>query len=286
MTADRIKFTKMHALANDFMVVDGTTQTFQPTKSWIREAGDRHRGVGFDQLLVLEESRAEANVDFELTIYNSDGGIAEQCGNGTLCVARFVCEELSFPHQFVRFRTVGGEISATVQADGEWVKAELGIPSIVPADIPFLTKVSSLSYDLQINACSGTRDLTITPISMGNPHAVVFYEDLTADELPGIAADLQEEKRFPASVNVEFVEIVDRERLRLRVFERGAGETQACGTGACAAVTAARLSNLVDSEVHVEQAGGTAEIHWNGLGQPIALTGLTCRAFKGEIDIG
>ena len=286
MTVNRISFTKMHALANDFVLVDGTNQSFKPTADWIRETGDRHRGVGFDQLLVLEQSMSDDEVDFGLAIYNQDGGVAEQCGNGTLCAARYAIENLGVTARTVRFKTLGGEISATVQGDGVRVTAELGLPSVVPEDIPFLTRERGLSYELPVGDCSSEGMLEVVPVSMGNPHAVVFSRDLNSDDLTHLAETLQTEKRFPASVNVEFVESVDRSRIRLRVFERGAGETQACGTGACAAVTAAHLSNLVDSVVEVEQAGGTAEIQWQGSGQPITLTGSTCRVFDGEIDVG
>lgn len=284
MSQTRIHFAKMHALANDFMVVDGVKQRFDPSAEWIREVGHRHRGVGFDQLLVLESAELD-HVDFDLRIYNNDGSTAEQCGNGTLCAARFAVESLNAASRYLRFNTLAGEISATVQADGESVEASLCVPSIIPEDIPFLTDSRSLNYCLKVPQDTAYDEISFVPVSLGNPHAVVFTEDLNEVNLAATAELLQTDERFPASVNVEFARVIDRERIGLRVFERGAGETQACGTGACAAVTAANLCGYVDNQVQVEQTGGIATIQWQGFDAPILLSGTTCRVFEGEIQV-
>ncbi len=298
MTIQRVlHFTKMHALSNDFMVVDGHLwRQFNLDEAWIRAMGDRHQGVGFDQLLVLEVADDDS-VDFNLAIYNRDGRPAEQCGNGTLCVAFFAMsiglvrtelEALSRRSRTMSFRTLGGTIAATVleatSSAEATVRAELGVPSIEPACVPFCTDQPALTYELELGA--DYPKVQIIPVSMGNPHGVVFMESSFGEKFEQVAQAIQNHERFPASVNVEFVEVIDRQSMRLRVFERGVGETMACGTGACAAVTAARLVGRIDECVQVFQAGGSAEVSWCGPDEPITLTAVASRVFEGELDIG
>ena len=282
-----VKFTKMHALGNDFLVLNGVQQHFEPNRDWIREVGDRHRGIGFDQLLHIKSSD-ESIADFALEIYNSDGELAKQCGNGTLCMARFVHEERLTSKHSIAFKTLGGLVEATLlKAEiegGMKVKAELGVPTIDPSGVPFVSETTNLDYELNLGLAS-TPKIRLIPVGMGNPHAVLFKTSACADNLELIANALQTHQRFPDSVNVEFAEILDRSRIQIRVFERGAGETMACGTGACAAVAAARLAGHVDRSVSVNQAGGTALVDWEGPNHPISLTAPASRVFDGEIQL-
>ncbi len=277
----------MHALGNDFLVVNGVQQHFEPDRDWIREVGDRHRGIGFDQLLHIKSSD-ESIADFELVIYNSDGEPAKQCGNGTLCVARFVHEERLTSKSSIAFKTLGGVVEATlIEIDidgGTEVKAELGVPTVDPLGVPFVSETTNLDYELDLGLPS-TSTVRLIPIGMGNPHAVLFITSACEGNLEPIANAIQTHQRFPDSVNVEFTEILDRSRIRIRVFERGVGETMACGTGACAAVTAAILSGHVDRRVSVTQSGGTAIVDWEGPGHPISFTAPASRVFDGEIHL-
>lgn len=285
MTVLGLKFAKMHALGNDFMVVDGVNQVFTPSPEWVRSVGDRHRGVGFDQLLVIRPSD-RSDVDFQLDIHNCDGGVAEQCGNGTLCVARFVVEQNLTSKTNLAFATLGGFVKAAVCDTGSTivVRTQLGTPSIEPSVVPFIADAPSLHYDIELAGAIG-RSVAVTPVAMGNPHAVLFADAIDGDPVAEIAKELQTHERFPASTNVELVELVDRSALRLRIFERGAGETLACGTGACAAVVAARLSGYVDEDVRVEQAGGIANVRWRDTSRTIELSAPTTHVFMGEIEL-
>ena len=288
MSQERIAFSKMHALSNDFVVINAVDQAFDASADWIREAGDRHRGIGFDQLLVIRHTD-ESAADFGLEIYNSDGNAAEQCGNGTLCVARYVLEEQLETKSELRFKTLGGLVVADVlggsKHDNTLVRAELGVPSIEPERVPFVTTQASLSYELALEG-NPQKTINVTPVGMGNPHAVIFVDESETWDYESVARAVQAHDRFPASANVEFVDVCDSEHIRIRVFERGAGETMACGTGACAATTAAKLASRIGSVVHAEQDGGIAKVEWPGIDQPISLTAETSRVFDGEIRIG
>lgn len=277
----------MHALGNDFLVINGVLQDIELATEWVRFAGDRHRGVGFDQLLHIKAIEGNG-ADFELAIYNSDGNPAQQCGNGTLCVARFVSEEKLSSNSTVTFKTVGGVVTATVLGPAEGgntkVRADLGIPTTDPKNVPFITDLLDIEYEIDLELASMPK-VRLTPVGMGNPHAVVFITNNGGIDHEAISTAIQVHERFPESVNVEFVEIVDRSLIRLRVYERGVGETMACGTGACAAVTAAKLAGHVDSRVLVEQVGGTVLVNWAGPDHPISLTATTSRVFDGEIHL-
>lgn len=277
----------MHALGNDFLVIDAVKQEIELRTDWIRKVGDRHRGVGFDQLLqikALQEERA----DFELAIYNNDGSSAQQCGNGTLCVARFVNEERLSTNPTVAFKTLGGIVKASVlgvDPDGdELARAELGIPTTDPVCVPFVVESPQFEYEIDLNL-DALPAIRLIPVGMGNPHAVVLMKETCELNFEKVSNAIQAHDRFPESANVEFVELVDRHHIRLRVFERGVGETMACGTGACAAVTAARLAGHVEDRVAVQQVGGTVSVDWAGPGYPISLTASTSRVFDGEIQL-
>lgn len=278
----------MHALGNDFLVINGVCQEIELPTDWVRFAGDRHRGVGFDQLLCVKAFEGNS-ADFELAIYNNDGNHAQQCGNGTLCLARFVSEEKLSSNSTVVFKTLGGIVNATVlgpDVDGTTkVRADLGIPTTVPGRIPFIADSHQLDYEIDLDLES-VQKVRLIPVGIGNPHAVVFVSNGGSINHEAVAHAIQIHERFPESANVEFVEIVDRSHIRLRVFERGVGETMACGTGACAAVTAAKLAGHVDSRVSVEQVGGAVLVEWSGLDNPISLTAATSRVFEGEIHLG
>ena len=277
----------MHALGNDFLVIGSVTQEIELRTDWIREAGDRHRGIGFDQLLQIKALQEEC-ADFELVIYNNDGSSAQQCGNGTLCVARFVSEENLSANPTVTFKTLGGIVKATVlgaDSDGnELARAELGIPTTDPDCVPFVAKSPQLEYVIDLNL-DASRTISLIPVGMGNPHAVVLMKETCEFDFETVSNAIQAHDRFPESANVEFVELVDRNLIRLRVFERGVGETMACGTGACAAVTAARLAGHVEDRVAVQQVGGTVSVDWAGPGYPISLIASTARVFDGEIKL-
>ena len=281
-----LAFTKMHALGNDFLVVNGMSQQFTVDTAWIERMSDRHCGIGFDQLLVVTPATHDAT-DFDLMIYNSDGSSAKQCGNGTLCVARYAREEGLTQKDELSFRTLGGCVTARLsRSPGNQdleVSAALGVPDAEPANVPFMAKARSLSYELDVGV---EAPVQLIPIGMGNPHAVVFCHDLCDTEMERLANAIQRHARFPSSVNVEFVAIETRARLRMRVFERGAGETMACGTGSCAAVAAARLANRVDNRVAVVQDGGTAWVEWEGVGHQISLTAIASRVFDGVVPLG
>lgn len=276
----------MHALGNDFLVIDGTSQEIELESEWVRFAGDRHRGIGFDQLLHIKTSKKDS-ADFELAIYNSDGNSAQQCGNGTLCVARYVREQKLSSDSTIAFKTLGGLVNATVQSadadGGTKVSAELGIPTTEPPVVPFVTESPQLEYEINLGIDSAPT-IRIIPIGMGNPHAVVFVAKACEVDFEAVSDAIQAHERFPDSVNVEFVQILDRGHIRLRVFERGVGETMACGTGACAAVAAARLAGRVDSRVSVHQVGGTVLVDWPEVDRPISLTASTSWVFDGEIQ--
>ena len=278
----RVPFSKMHTLCNDFVVIDATRRAFDASAEQIRILGDRHAGIGFDQMLVVNASGERSTADFSLTIYNSDGGAAEQCGNGTLCVTRFIIErELSNKQELV-FETAGGLVESRmlgVREDGDFdVVLEMGIPALKPQGSP--------QQLVELNLAEGrSNSLCVTAVSMGNPHAVVFDVDLDDTRLGDIARAIQTHERFPQSANVEFVNVISPDSIQIRVFERGAGETMACGSGCCAAVAAARIADRVNTTVQVSQPGGIANVVWSDLNQPISLTAPAHHVFDGEVQI-
>jgi len=277
------RFAKMHGIGNDFMVIDLVTQraTLQPER--IRELADRHTGVGFDQLLALEPPR-DADADFFYRIYNADGSEASHCGNGARCVARFAQLERLSPKRTLRLELRNGFIETTLHEDGE-VSVQMGVPNLDPAAVPFRSEhavpVDALRHRLQ------TRhgDATVLVLSLGNPHAVLFVDDVGCAPVATLGAALESHIAFPHRVNVGFCQVLDRTHLRLRVYERGAGETRACGSGACAAVVAAHLLGHSDAVTEVALCGGNLRIGWSGPGHDIRMRGPAERVFEGMIRL-
>ncbi len=275
----KLRFAKMHGLGNDFMVLDLVTQPKAPTAAQIRALADRRTGVGFDQLLaVLPPDDPEA--DFRYRIFNADGSEAEQCGNGARCFARFVVSERLTTKRELELQTHSGSIRTRLLATGE-VAVQLGEPCTAPAAVPFVADEQAVSYPVQV----GGQMIELSPVSMGNPHAVVFVDSVAQADVAGIGAALQDHERFPERVNVGFLQVADRRFGRLRVYERGVGETRACGSGACAAMVAGRLHGLFDERATLELPGGKLNVAWRGPGASVTLTGSASLVFKGRIDL-
>lgn len=275
----KLKFSKMHGLGNDFVVLDGVRQPLALTPEQLRYLADRHFGVGCDQILLVEPA-AQPGVDFRYRIFNADGGEVEQCGNGARCFVRFVHDQGLTEKREIRVETVSGVIGPRLEADG-LVTVDMGVPIFEPEKIPFVSPSSEMVQALMVR----DRDVMITALSMGNPHAVQVVADV--DEAP-VAKDgplIESHPRFPQRVNAGFMQILDRHAIRLRVHERGAGETLACGTGACAAAVTGIVRGLVDSPVRVETRGGDLTIAWAGAGTPVLMTGPAVTVFSGEIEL-
>ena len=275
----RLRFTKMHGLGNDFVVIDGVRQQVALSAAQIRALGDRHFGVGFDQLLLVEPA-SQPDVDFRYRIFNADGSEVEQCGNGARCFVRFVHEQGLTDKSEIRVETKKGIIAPRLTADG-LVTVDMGAPRFAPAEIPFVSDSDAVVQPLAV----GGRTLHITAVSMGNPHAVQVVDDVDAFPVSELGPQIEHHPRFPERVNAGFLQVVDRHHVRLRVFERGAGETLACGTGACAAVVAGIARGLLDSPVRVATRGGPLSIAWAGPGTPVLMTGPAVTVFSGEIDL-
>jgi diaminopimelate epimerase len=275
-----MKFTKMHGLGNDFVVVDATAAPLALTREQLRLIADRHFGVGCDQILQVERAR-DAQTDFYYRIFNADGGEVEQCGNGARCFVRYVHERGLTDKREIRVGTVSGVIVPKLEADGQ-VTVNMGVPQLEPRDIPFEAAARALTYHLEV----GERTVEISAISMGNPHAVQIVPDARTAPVEVEGPLIEAHPRFPRRVNAGFMEIVDEHRIRLRVFERGAGETLACGTGACAAVVAGVMRGALDPDsVTVETRGGQLVIAWAGEGRPVMMTGPAVTVFEGEMEI-
>jgi diaminopimelate epimerase len=274
----KLKFSKMHGLGNDFVVIDGVRQSVHLTPEWVRFLADRHFGVGFDQLLLVEAAH-QPDVDFRYRIFNADGGEVEQCGNGARCFARFARETGLTDKREIRVATQKGVIALHLETDGQ-VTVDMGEPRFSPAEIPFTSDGEHISYSIDIDDGA----LEISVVSMGNPHAVQVVADVDNAPVARQGPLIQSHPRFPARVNAGFMQVVDRGHIRLRVFERGAGETLACGTGACAAVAAGIRRGLLDSPVVVATRGGLLTIAWRGTGHPVWMTGPAVTVFTGEIE--
>jgi diaminopimelate epimerase len=275
----KFRFSKMHGLGNDFVVIDGVRQSIALTPARIRFLADRHFGVGCDQILLVERA-GRSDVDFRYRIFNADGGEVEQCGNGARCLVRFVHEQGLSDKREIRVETQSGVIGPRLEADGQ-VTVDMGVPVLEPARIPFTSASPDIVQPLEV----GGRALEITAVSMGNPHAVQVVADVDAAPVAAQGALIEAHPRFPQRVNAGFMQVVGRQRIRLRVFERGAGETLACGTGACAAVVAGILRGLLDSPARVETRGGELSVAWPGVGTPVSMTGPALTVFTGEIEV-
>lgn len=272
-----IEFTKMHGLGNDFVVIDAISQTISLSTAQIKAMADRHFGIGCDQLLLVEKP-VHPEADFRYRIFNADGGEVEQCGNGARCFALFVREKGLTEKTVIPVETAGGLIELFVEEDQ--VTVDMGIPAFQPEKLPFVTKAQAKTYDLMVNGV----EYAIGAVSMGNPHAVLLVDNVDTADVKTIGAAIESHRQFPQRVNVGFMEIVNRDEIRLRVYERGAGETLACGTGACAAVAVGRLLGKLNEQVTVFLKGGSLTIQWKGEGQRLLMTGPATTVFQGKIN--
>ncbi len=275
LPASPLAFSKMHGLGNDFMVIDATTQPFTLCSSDISQLAHRQFGVGFDQLLVVEPSPAP-DIDFGYRIFNADGSEVEQCGNGARCFARFVRAKGLTDKRLIRVATASGVIQLQVQED-EQVQVNMGVPKFAPAQIPFLADTEQLGYDVEVLG----QAVRLSVANMGNPHAVLRVEDVEHCAIATLGPALERHARFPKRVNVGFMQVLSRREIKLRVYERGTGETLACGTGACAAVVTGQCNGWLDKQVTVHLPGGTLAINWAGEGQPIQMTGPAQFCYEG-----
>jgi len=274
-----MKFTKMHGLGNDFVVIDAVTQNVRFTASMVRRLADRKTGIGCDQVLIIEPPSA-VDVDFNYRIFNCDGAEVEQCGNGARCLARFVHDRQLTGKKSIKVQTSNRVMTLNL-INKNLVAVDMGIPELDPPAIPFQANEPALLYDIEVNG----QAQRIAAVSMGNPHAVVTVADVETAPVAELGAALESHERFPNRVNVGFMQIVDRTEIKLRVFERGVGETEACGSGACAAAVAAIQQQLVDSPVTVHLTRGALKIDWKGAGHPLIMSGPAKTVFHGRIRI-
>jgi diaminopimelate epimerase len=274
-----LKFTKMQGLGNDFVVLDATTRPIRLSPRQLRQIADRHFGVGCDQILQIEAPR-EPDTDFYYRIFNADGGEVEQCGNGARCFVRYVHDQGLTDKTEIRVGTPAGVIVPRLEPDGQ-VTVNMGVPLLDPDDVPFQAPKRALTYVLEV----GGETIEISALSMGNPHAVGVVPDIEAAPVGTQGALIERHPRFPRRANVGYMQIIDRGHIRLRVFERGVGETLACGTGACAAVVAGILRGRLDAQVTVRTSGGELGISWAGEGEPVMMTGPAASVFEGEISL-
>ncbi|RDE70090.1 diaminopimelate epimerase [Haemophilus sputorum] len=274
-----MQFSKMHGLGNDFMVIDGVTQSVFLTDELIRKLADRHRGVGFDQLLLVE-APYDPDLDFHYRIFNADGSEVSQCGNGARCFARFVSLKGLTDKQDIKVSTANGKMVLSLQEDGQ-VRVNMGKPIWEPAKVPFIANKFEKNYllrtELQTAICG--------VVSMGNPHAVLQVENVQTAPVNELGPLLENHERFPERANIGFMQVVNRHHIKLRVFERGAGETQACGSGACAAAAVGIMQGALDSPVRVDLPGGTLMIEWQGEGSPLYMTGDAEHVYDGFLKL-
>jgi diaminopimelate epimerase len=275
----KLRFAKMQGQGNDFVVIDGVRQEIVITAEMARRIADRHFGIGCDQILLVERPSLPGN-DFRYRIWNSDGGEVEQCGNGSRCFARFVLDEGLTAKHVMRVETASGVISPHVEATGR-VTVDMGRPRFEPREIPFRADAAAITYPLEV----GGETVTVGVVSMGNPHAVQVVADVDSAPVRSQGPMIENHPAFPRRVNAGYMQVVSRSHIRLRVWERGAGETLACGTGACAAVVAGIRMGLIDSPVKVTTLGGDLTIEWSGNNSPVMMAGDAVRVFDGEIEV-
>jgi diaminopimelate epimerase len=271
-----INFTKMHGLGNDFVVIDAINQHIALTSEQIRLLSDRHFGIGFDQLLLVEKA-VSANADFKYRIFNADGGEVAQCGNGARCFARFVRDKKLSDKDEICVDTNSGQLVLRFN-DDNLITVDMGAPRFAPEQIPLLAEKESRFYTVRVN----DTEKAFGAVSMGNPHAVIQVSDVKAAPVGELGKALENHAFFPERVNVGFMQVVDRRHIKLRVYERGAAETLACGSGACAAVVIGIEQNLLDHTVCVELPGGALTISWLGRGEPVLMTGPAITVFEGH----
>jgi len=270
-----IAFTKMHGLGNDFMVIDNTGKTVQLDTARIRQMADRKTGIGFDQLLIVEPASVP-EAEFDYRIYNADGGEVEHCGNGARCFARFVTDRGLTNSRIIPVNTLNGVITLKLVDNGD-VTVAMGVPAFAPADIPFVADAESLSYALEV----GGQSFSVGVAAIGNPHVLLQVDDVEEADVAHLGPLIEGHERFPRRVNVGFMQRIDATHARLRVFERGVGETLACGTGACAAVAIAHRQGLLERRVTVSLTGGELKIVWPDDAVSIEMTGSCSTVFEG-----
>ena len=283
----KLRFTKMHGAGNDFIVLDATQAPLPLSEAQYRFLADRRFGIGADQILIVEPGNKDNGTDFTYRIINADGGEVEQCGNGARCFARYVHDAGLTGKSRIRVQTMKAIIEPTLQADGR-VTVDMGPPFLVPADVPF--DGSGLSPEV-VNGCElwpielANHPVNVAVVSMGNPHAVLRVDDVDHAPVDELGPQIEGHARFPRRVNAGFMEVVNRGHIKLRVFERGSGETLACGSGACAAVVAGIRLGWLDATVDVDMRGGRLTISWAGPGQSVMMTGPAVKVFDGEIEV-
>lgn len=275
----KIRFTKMHGLGNDFVMIDAISQKLSMTPERARKLADRHFGIGCDQVLVVEPP-VSAEADFRYRIFNHDGTEVENCGNGARCFAVFVRQRKLTGKRLIRAETAGGLLILKVLPDNR-VTVDMGVPRLDPQQIPFQAQQQAITYSLPLRDAT----LQISAVSMGNPHAVTLVDDVANYDVTGIGAEIERHSAFPRKVNAGFMQVLNSREVKVRVFERGAGETLACGTGACAAVVAGRLRQLLEREVTVHLPGGDLTIRWDGENKPVLMTGPATTVFHGQVNL-
>lgn len=275
----KLKFSKMHGLGNDFVVLDGVRQKLDLSSEQIRFLADRNFGVGCDQILLVELPESSL-ADFRYRIFNADGGEVEQCGNGARCFVRFVHEQGLTDKEEIRVETRGGMITLRQEPDG-LVTVDMGAPRFAPAEVPFVSDSDAVVQALELDGVS----VEISVVSMGNPHAVQLVATVDQAPVAVLGPQVESHPRFPKRVNAGFMQVVDAHKIRLRVYERGSGETLACGTGACAAAVTGIRRGLLESPVRVCTRGGELVITWEGAGHPVLMTGPAVTVFTGEISL-
>ena len=274
-----LNFTKMHGLGNDFIMIDAISQPVTLTVEQIRFLSDRHFGVGCDQVLVIEPPR-DNTMDFFYRIYNADGSEVEQCGNGARCFVDFVRKRGLTSKKEISVGTISGIIRPHIESDGR-ITVDMGVPHFNPEDVPFIAGKESISYSLDVEG----KQFDIGVVSVGNPHAVLRVDDVATAPIPELGRKIESHARFPRRVNVGFMEVVDRGHIRLRVYERGVGETLACGSGACAAMVIGHRHGVLDDSVSVELPGGSLLVKWSGGEEKVWMTGPATHVFEGKIEL-
>lgn len=274
-----LSFSKMHGLGNDFVVIDAINQSVDLTSAQVRHIADRRLGVGCDQLLLVERS-SQSDTDFRYRIFNANGKEVEQCGNGARCFALFVRDKGLTDADRIPVQTPAGRIELIIQGDDR-ITVDMGIPRLEPEDIPFQATVRAPVYALSVAG----ETIEFGAVSLGNPHAVLTVPHADTAPVAKLGPQIEAHPRFPNHVNAGFMEIVNRGRIRLRVFERGAGETLACGSGACAAVVVGRIRHELDETVTVELRGGDLVVSWAGEGHPVLMTGPATFVYEGKVQI-
>jgi diaminopimelate epimerase len=274
-----LRFTKMHGLGNDFVVLESVTQGLRVDERLVRMLADRHRGVGCDQVLLLEPP-GDPEVDFRYRIFNQDGSEVGACGNGARCLAKFIRDKRLCAKRRVLLETLGGRLTLDLGRSNVFA-VTMGIPQLEPAEIPFEAPSKSAVYTLD----AGGNTWSIGAVSMGNPHAVLLVEDVSDAPTGTLGPLVERHPRFPEGANVGFMQIIDRSEINLRVWERGVGETEACGSGACAAVVSGQLRGLLDERVRVNLRGGYLQIEWQGEGHPLLMSGPATTVFEGQIPL-